>query len=665
MIDSITEMMNLIDQLNLASSKYYNSETPIMTDSEWDNMLDRLAQLERKTGTVLSSSPTQNVGYEVKSKLNKVEHKIPLLSLGKTKDINELYKFQNNKECMLMLKGDGLTHELDYNNSEFIQGSTRGNSIIGEDVSFNVKTFKNVPLHINYDGNLKVTGEAVIFDNDFQAINEKENGRFANSRNLVAGTVRNLDSKICASRNVNFMAFNIIECDREFETVEEQFEFLGELGFYTIFNTKISSNITVDKLQDEINKMRNLAKEYGVPIDGMVLKYNDIAYGNSLGSTAKFPLNAEAFKFFNKENETMYDHTEWNTSRTGILSPVGVFQPTDIEGSTIERATLHNVDYFEDLQLGQGDTICLIKANEVMPKITDNLTRSNTEKIPNVCPICNSKTEVKTLKTARVLMCTNEDCPSRKVAQFEHFCSRDAMNIVGVSESIIETFISKGFLKTFSDIYKLDSHKSDIIKLEGFGIKSYNKIWESIQNSIQVKMANFIFAMGIPNCGLNTSKLISKFYKNNIQELLDDIIQNIECGMTTQFNAIDDIGQITSDGINDWFNNEINFEMFLDLVRYMPFQLEPSNITTNSTSKFNPFRDKTIVVTGSLINYTRQSIQDKLESLGAKTSSSVSKKTDYVLVGENAGSKYDKAKQLGVKIIDETTFEEMINYDRF
>jgi len=648
----MNRLIELTDLLKQASAAYYNSDTSFYTDKQFDALLDELKALETSSGVVLSGSPTSNVGYEVKSKLTKVSHSIPLRSLGKTKTIKDLEYFQGSQDCELMLKGDGLTNEIIYDNGILIQGSTRGNGEIGEDITHNVKTYNKIPLTIDFKGYLKVVGEAVIFDEDFTIVNEKAGGKYSNSRNLVAGSVRQLDSKICAARNVNFMAFGILEMkidgvDKNYNKFHKQLEFLGDLGFYVVPHVMTEKK---DDLEVIIDSMKELAKQIGVPIDGMVLKFNDISYGESLGSTSHHPLNAIAFKFYDEESETEYITTEWNTSRTGQLNPVAIFQPTEIESSIVERATLHNVDYFRELQLGKGDIITLIKANQVIPKVTGNLTRSNTELIPEECPVCNSKTEVRLLKTAHVLFCTNEDCPSKKVAQFEHFCSRDAMNILGLGEAIIETFINMGLLSNLPDIYRLQDYRFRIIALEGFGEKSYNKIIQAVENSRVCKLENFIYALGIPNVGKGTAKDLCNYFKGSFNNFIEAIESNFD------FSNIKDIGEITSESIYLWFTEDVKDDLF-ELVQYIEFSKEKiAEVNTKGI-----FADKKIYCTGSFASHKKDELKVIVESLGGEFASGYAKSLDYLVVGSLKGSgKVAKAEKDGVKVLTEEQFLEMI-----
>lgn len=665
-MNKIERVKELVELLNKASNAYYNTDRPIISDVEFDKLFNELQKLEQETNYISSVSPTINVGYEVKTKLNKISHSIPLKSLGKTKNLNEIDKFIGDKEVLIMLKGDGLTSEIIYNNGNLNQGSTRGNSIIGEDITHNVKTYKNIPLKINFKGYLKLAGESVIFTNDFELINNKlsEENKYSNSRNLVAGSVRQLDSGICAKRNVNFMAFTLLECyDKmknkiEFETLENQFNFLGDLGFYIIPYIKYKKNKydNEDTLAGHIDSLKKYAIEKGIPIDGHVIKYNNLAYGSSLGETAHHPLNAIALKASNDEYETEYIKTEWQVSRTGLINPVGTFKPVNIDGADITRATLHNIDYFKTLRLGKNDKINVIRANQVIPKIVGNNTKSNTEVIPDKCPVCGTKTKIKLLKTANVLYCTNEDCPSRRIAQFSHFVSRDAMNIIGLSDKSLEKFINLEFLKDLSDIYKLEQYKNQIVNLEGFGEKSYKKLIESINKSKQCSLYQFIFSLGMPNVGLSTSKDLVKFLAGNNS---DEKLLNLNYLTVDKLLEMKDCGEITAKSIINWINDQDNKDMANEILNYITFK-EEKKVETNEV-KDNPIKGKKLYCTGTFASYKKKELKDIVEKLGGIFANGYAKSLDMLVVGSIKGSsKEEKARVDGVKIITEDQFNEML-----
>ena len=660
-MDNIEKIKSLVKELNEASAMYYNEEQSNLKDSEWDAKFDELKQLEEITGFSMTTSPITNVGYEVKSKLEKVTHSIPLKSLGKTKDIKEIERFIDDKEVLAMLKGDGLTCELIYEGGLLIQGSTRGNGTIGEVITHNVKVFKNVPLKISFKGRLKLTGEAVILDSDFTLINSKlkEEDKYSNSRNLVAGSVRQLNSQICSNRNVNFMAFALLECEgKTFKTMAEQFNFLNSLGFHIIPYINVSSCFNVipfDGIDESLNDLENnvkslqlYAEREGVPIDGIVFAYSEIAYANSLKETVHHPLSKIAYKFTNDIYETKYIRTEWQVSRTSLINPVGIFQPVDIDGASIERATLHNLDYMEDLQLGENDIIQLIRSNEVIPKIIGNLTKSNTEVIPCNCPICKAPTEIKLLKTARVLYCTNDDCPSKKVSQIEHYCSRNALNVVGLSEATLEKFIEKGFINDISDIYKLEQYKKIIINMEGFKLKSYNNLIESINTSKKCDLANFLYGIGIPNIGVGSSQNLAKQFKT---------ITNIRNCTLSNLLSMNDMGEVSSHSVVDFFKNEKNQTLLDELLKYIKFE-EEKKMTINENGIFT---GKSLYCTGTFAVAHKDELKKMVEDNGGVYAKGYAKSLGYLVIGSLKGStKSEKALKDGVEILSESVFLEMI-----
>jgi DNA ligase (NAD+) len=645
----IEKIKKLVRELNEASAMYYNDKQSNMEDQEWDIKFDELKKLEEITGVSMTNSPTINVGYEVKTKLEKVTHSIPLKSLGKTKDIAEIERFIGSKEVLQMLKGDGLTCELIYKGGELFQGSTRGNGTIGEVITHNVKVFKNVPLKINFKGHLKLTGEAIILDSDFILINSKlqEEDKYSNSRNLVAGSVRQLNSQICSDRNVNFMAFALLECDdKTFETMEDQFSFLDSLGFHIIPYFKI--DLDFGSLQEHIDILKRQSKEEGIPIDGEVFAYNLLSYANSLKETVHHPLSKIALKFSDDVYETKYIRTEWQVSRTSLINPVGIFQPVDMDGASIERATLHNLDYMMDLQLGKNDIVQVIRANQVIPKIIGNLTKSNTEIIPQYCPICKEPTEIKLLKTAKVLCCTNDNCPSKKISQIEHYCSRNAMNVVGLSEATIEKLIEKGFINDVSDIYKLEEHKKELIKMEGFGTKSYNNLVDSINTSKNCELTNFIYGIGISNVGIGTSECLAKRFKT---------IDNIRNCNLNELLTIEDIGEITSQSIANYFDNSNNQELLNKLLEYVSFNVE-KEVVVGEEGVFNGL---SLYCTGTFSCGNKDTLKKMVEDNGGIYAKGYAKSLGYLVIGSLKGSsKSEKALKDGVEILSEEMFLKMI-----
>ena len=645
----IKTIQSLVKQLNQYRNEYYNDNNPTVSDYEYDNLFDELKQLEEQTGFLMSNSPTQSVGFEVKSKLEKVTHSIPLLSLDKTKQVNDVIRFIGSQPCLLMLKYDGLTVELEYNNGELIKGSTRGDGFIGEDVTHNVKTFKNIPLKIDYNGYLKVVGEAIIHKNDFEKINDNLPigiEKYKNARNLVSGSVRQLDSKLCSERQVYFMPWDVLEGldgDSKFYKIQELPSF-GFQSFSDLFY--IENGTTIDRLNEMIENLKEKASRKNIPIDGLVVKYDSIAYSKSLGSTSHHNNDGLAFKFEDETADTTLLNVEWSMGRTGTLTPVAVFKTVELDGTDISRASLHNISIIENLKLGIGDNISVQKCNLIIPQIVENYTQSNSLEIPNSCPICNGKTEIEQLNDSKELICTKPNCKGKLLGKFTHFVSKNAMNIDGLSEASLEKFIEKGWLKTFSDIYDLSKYKNDIINMDGFGEKSYNKLIQAIEKSKNVKLENFIVALGIDNIGKTASKTISKFFKGDWTAFEN------AWRIDFDFTNLDDFGRKMNDSLYEYFSKD---EMrWYDLVCEMKFIKPTETINADSSSSANnKFQNKTIVITGSFENYTRDTMQAKLESMGAKVSSSVSKKTDYVMVGTDAGSKLTKARDLGIEILSE------------
>ena len=645
-MNKIYRIKELAETLNKASEAYYVYNNPIMTDKQYDILYSELETLELETGYILSNSPTQTVGYEVVSELKKVKHTIPLLSLDKTKSVDNLVKWSKNKQVLLMLKADGLTIKLDYLDGKLIQGVTRGGGDhIGEDITHNARTFKNLPLTIPFKGKLSVCGEAVIHIDDFVKINSllPEDKKYATPRNLSAGSVRQLNSKICNERNVHFYAFDILECSKELsDSKYKNFQWLGGQGFSTIY--QMYGNV-LNNLELNIDRMKELAEEKSFPIDGMVLSFDSVEYSKSLGETNHHPLHSLAYKFEDDIFETVFRSIEINTTRTGLGSLTAIFDPVEIDGTMVGRASVYNVDKFEELQLGVGDVIEVSKRNMIIPKVEDNQTRSGTYKLNLICPSCGEELFIRQPKDARVLCCENPNCPSQFINKLAYFVSRDGMNVDGLAGEKLERLVDKDFIKSFIDIYKIERFKNEIIKMDGFGKKSYDNMIKAIEKSKETEMSNFLVALGISNVGKGGAKILSKYFNNDIDALLNTNMNELL--------KIKDVGEITAYSIMEYI--KVNKNQILELLTYVHIKQIEIKVSTEST-----LTGKTMVVTGTLQNFTRNSIKEKLESLGVKVTGSVSKKTDYVLVGSDPGlNKTDKAKDLGVKIITEEEFEQL------
>lgn len=643
----LNRMKELIEILNNASRLYYQYSTPIMTDFEYDKLYDELEKLEKETNTILSNSPTQNVEPEAIDSLVKVEHPAPMLSLSKTKSISELASFLGNQEGLLSWKLDGLTIVLTYKDGKLSSGVTRGNGIIGEVITENVKKFKNIPLTIPYKGTLVVRGEAVIKYSDFNKMNEElddDSSQYKNPRNLCSGSVRQLDSKVTAKRNVNCIIFALIESEKKFKLKSEEFEWLKSLGFDVVEYHKVTSN----NLEEQVLYFKNKINEYDIPSDGLVLLYNDIEYGKQLGTTAKYPKNAIAFKWQDETAETKLIDVDWLVSRTGLINPVAVFEPVELEGTIVSRASLHNVSILQGLSLGIGDTILVYKANMIIPQIADNITQSNSLTIPNKCPVCNHEARIISSNDVKYLYCMNDFCPAKLVKRLSQFTSRNAMNIEGLSDAIINKLADEGLIKTYADIYNLKRYKNDIISFEGFGEKSYDNLINSIEKSRNVKLANFIFALGIPDIGLSRAKLICKNYSNDINKIRNLTFEELS--------KIDGIGEIIAKGWIDTFNND-------DFIKELELLLKEVNFTDTSIDNNQPLKDLTFVITGSVNNFTnRDELVEYIESYGGKVVKAISNNVNYLINNDitSTSTKNTKAKELGIKIISENDLMSMI-----
>lgn len=642
-------MKELIEILTKASRAYYQEDREIMSDFEYDKLYDELTALEKETGVVLSNSPTQKVGHQVLSSLKKVRHESPMLSLDKTKEVTALESFLGNNKGILSYKMDGLTVVLTYKNGELSQAVTRGNGEIGEDITHNAKFFKNIPLKISFKGELVIRGEAVISFIDFNNINEKlePEDQYKNPRNLCSGTVRQLNSEISASRNVNFIAFALVKAEGQAfgDDKENRFKWLESLGFECVER----QNVTSENIAQIVKAFEEKIPSNRFATDGLVLTFSSIAYSQSLGTTAKFPRDSIAFKWADELAETTLTNVDWNTSRTGLINPIAVFEPVELEGTTVERASLHNLSIIENLQLGLGDKITVYKANMIIPQVAEDLTKSNNLEIPAVCPVCGEETEIIALRDGKALKCPNPNCKAQRISSLEHFVSRDALNIEGLSEATIEKFIEKGFIDNYTDIFKLDKYKTEIVSMDGFGEKSYNNLISAIDKSKNVALPNFIYALGINNVGLSNAKLLCKKCNNSLDKIrkadFDTLI------------SIDGFGDVIADSIVKYFSHQKNNDLINDVLNYLQF-----TATEDSQTELK-LENVTFVVTGDVHIYkNRKELQGVIEKLGGKVTGSVSAKTNYLINNDvnSSSSKNKKAKELGIPIISEEDFEEMI-----
>lgn len=635
MNDKIARMKELIDLLNKASKLYYQNSTPMMTDYEYDKLYDELVSLEKETNMVFSNSPTINVEPTVSTELEKTTHPHPMLSLSKTKNPDDLVSFIGNKEGLLSWKLDGLTIVLTYENGKLVSGVTRGNGVVGEVVTENVKKFKNIPLSINYMGRLVLRGEAIIKYSDFEKMNI--DSEYKNPRNLCSGSVRQLDSSVTAERNVNCIIFALIEASSELSNYKDKnFEWLRSLGFETVEYVKVDKN----NLKDEVLNYKEKIKTYDIPSDGLVLTFNDIEYGNSLGSTAKYPKHSIAFKWQDETAKTILREVDWMASRTGLINPVAVFDPVELEGTIVSRASLHNISILRELKIGLNDEIEVYKANMIIPQIANNITCSNNLVIPDKCPVCNHKTEIVTNNDITYLYCPNEFCFAKFMKRLSLFVSRNAMNIDGISEAILSRLINENMVKTYADLYNLSIYKDKIINFDGFGEKSYNNLIESIEKSRKVKLANFIYSLGIPDIGLSRAKLICNKFNNDI-----DVVSNLSYD---KLSGIVGVGDVIA---KEWIDTFKNPDFISEYNKIKKEIILIDNVNNKTTLK-----DKTFVITGSVNNFkNRDELIEYIESLGGKVVKAISNNVDFLINNDitSTSSKNTKAKELGIKIISE------------
>lgn len=640
----------LVYILNNASRAYYDDANEIMSNFEYDALYDELSALEEKTGIVMANSPTRNVGYTVQSKLPKEAHQNRMLSLDKTKDKEELKNWLGNNSGILSWKLDGLTIVITYRDGKIHKAVTRGNGDIGEVVTENAKTFENIPFNIPYKGELVIRGEAVILYSDFLKINneiEDADAKYRNPRNLCSGSVRQLDSSITAKRHVRFYVFTITKIeDEDFNnSKDEQLKWLTNQGFEVVPYEVVTSK----NLIEEVNKFETLVKSFPIPSDGLVLALSDLALAKSLGETAKFPRHSIAFKWEDKEEETVLRGIEWSPSRTGLLNPIALFDSVELEGTIVKRASVHNVNILKGLELGIGDRITVYKANMIIPQISDNLTRSNNLEIPLKCPVCLEPTELRLSGNTEILVCPNEDCPAKKSGRFTHFVSRDAMNIEGLSEQTILKFMGYGFIKKFKDIYDIGLHKEEIENLEGFGEKSFNNLLQSIEESRNTEPARLLYALGITGIGVATSTLIARHCKNRWEQIVslneEELLQ------------IEGIGSVIAKDFIKFFEDEKNRDNLKALISCL-------NIDESYEEEGEQLSGKVFVITGDLKHFNnRKELKSKIENAGGKVSSSVSGNTDYLITNNpNSGSsKNEAARKYGVEIINEDKIMEMLS----
>ncbi|HIW49952.1 MAG TPA: NAD-dependent DNA ligase LigA [Candidatus Blautia intestinavium] len=643
------QMKDLVKKLNEAAKAYYQEDREIMSNREYDELYDRLEKMEKETGIVLADSPTVNVGYEAVDSLPKETHETPMLSLDKTKDREVLREFIGSHKTLLSWKMDGLTIVLTYDHGELEKAVTRGNGVVGEVVTNNARVFRNVPLKIPFQGRLILRGEAIIRYSDFERINQSigdVDARYKNPRNLCSGSVRQLNNQVTAERNVYFYAFSLVSAqDVDMHNSREfQMEWMKDQGF-DVVEYKI---VTAGNLDEVMDAFAAAIETNDFPSDGLVALYDDIAYGDSLGSTAKFPRNSFAFKWADEIRETTLREIEWSPSRTGLINPIAVFDPVELEGTTVSRASVHNVSILRELELGIGDTIQVYKANMIIPQIAENLTRSNNLKIPEICPVCGQEARVIRENDVESLYCMNPDCVAKKIKAFTLFVSRDAMNIDGLSEATLEKFIARGFIHDFGDIFEIGKYREEIVDMEGFGEKSFENLMKSLEKAKETTLAKVIYSLGIANIGLANAKVICRHF--------DDDLEKIRCADEEEISGIDGIGPVIAKSLADYFKNEENNRKLNHLLGHL--HLHREEITGRQI-----FAGVNFVITGSLEHFANRGEAKKLiESLGGKVTGTVTGKTNYLINNDKASnsSKNKKARELGIPVISEQDFLELV-----
>ena len=645
---SIKKMKELGEKLREASRAYYQEDREIMSNVEYDALYDTLSALEKETGIVLADSPTVNVGYEAVEQLPKEEHERPMLSLDKTKEREALREFIGEHPTLLSWKLDGLTIVLTYENGELIKAVTRGNGIVGEVITNNARVFKNIPLKISFKGRLVLRGEAIITYSDFEKINETigdADAKYKNPRNLCSGSVRQLNNEITAKRNVRFYAFSLVSAEGvDFRNSREvQFRWLNEQGFEVVEYRKV----TAETLDEAMDYFAEAVTTNDFPSDGLVALYDDIAYGESLGTTAKFPRNAMAFKWADEMRDTRLLEIEWSPSRTGLINPVAIFEPVELEGTTVSRASVHNISIMKELKLGIGDTIRVYKANMIIPQIAENLTGSGNAPIPHTCPACGQETVVKKENDVECLFCVNPECPAKKIKSFGLFTSRDAMNIDGLSEATLEKFIARGFIHDFGDIFEISRYKDEIVEMEGCGQKSYDNLMESLERAKETTLPRVIYSLGIANIGLANAKVICRHFDNDLDRIRHASLEEVS--------DIDTIGPVIAGNLVAYFRDEDNDRRLDHLMSFL-------HIQEDSPKQEQIFEGMNFVITGSLVHFgNRSEAKELIESLGGKVTGSVTKKTNYLINNDiqSNSSKNKKARELGIPILSEEDFRKL------
>lgn len=673
--DKITRMKELHRQLLAASRAYYQESREIMSNFEYDRLYDELLKLEKETGMVLAGSPTQKVGYEVLSELPKEAHEAPMLSLDKTKEVPVLQEWLGTQKGLLSWKLDGLTIVLTYEGGELVKAVTRGNGEIGEVITNNAKVFSNVPLRIPYQGQLLLRGEAIIKYSDFARINEEiedVDAKYKNPRNLCSGSVRQLNNEITAKRNVNFEAFMLVRAVNPADTQspdaanadgvdaivddgtdhgrfhnsrKEQFEWLKTQGFDVVEYKEV----TAATLPDAVAEFAEAIQSYDIPSDGLVLLMDDIAYGDALGRTAKFPRNSIAFKWADEIRETTLREIEWSASRTGLINPVAIFDPVELEGTTVSRASVHNISIMEAMELGVGDTITVYKANMIIPQIAENLTRSGTIVIPKICPVCGGETQIRQMNDVKSLYCTNPDCQAKKIKSFSLLVSRDALNIDGLSEATLEKFIAAGFIHSYADIFHLDRHREAIVSMEGFGEKSYENLMAAVKKASHTNLVRVVYGIGVAGIGLANAKMLCRFF--------DYDFERMRHATEEELTAVDGIGAVLADAWIAYFASEKNAKLVDGLLA----ELTIEKVSENTEAAV--FAGMTFVITGTVEHFAnRKELQAAIEARGGKATGSVTAKTTYLINNDvtSNSSKNKKAKELGIPIISEQDFLNMM-----